>query len=42
MDILSLGMSDDYPDAVAEGSNLVRVGSSIFGKRVYPQPDVNK
>lgn len=42
MDILSLGMSDDYLDAVAEGSNLVRIGSSIFGKRVYPQPEVNK
>ncbi len=36
MDILSLGMSDDYLDAVECGSNLVRVGSSIFGKRVYP------
>ena len=33
MDILSLGMSDDYPCAVECGSNLVRVGSSIFGKR---------
>ncbi len=36
MDILSLGMSDDYLDAVECGSNLVRVGSSIFGKRAYP------
>ena len=36
MDILSLGMSDDYLDAVECGSNLVRVGSSIFGKRIYP------
>ena len=33
MEILSLGMSDDYLDAVDCGSNLVRVGSSIFGKR---------
>ncbi len=33
MEILSLGMSDDYLDAVECGSNLVRVGSSIFGKR---------
>lgn len=35
MDILSLGMSDDYLDAVECGSNLVRVGSAIFGKRSY-------
>lgn len=35
MDILSLGMSDDYLTAVEHGSNLVRVGSSIFGKRNY-------
>lgn len=35
MDILSLGMSDDYLTAVECGSNLVRVGSSIFGKRSY-------
>ncbi len=33
MDILSLGMSDDYLCAVENGSNLVRIGSSIFGKR---------
>ncbi|MBQ3229405.1 MAG: YggS family pyridoxal phosphate-dependent enzyme [Clostridia bacterium] len=35
MDILSLGMSDDYLSAVECGSNLVRVGSAIFGKRNY-------
>lgn len=35
MDILSLGMSDDYLTAVDCGSNLVRVGSAIFGKRNY-------
>ena len=35
MDILSLGMSDDYLSAVDCGSNLVRIGSSIFGKRNY-------
>lgn len=35
MDILSLGMSDDYLTAVECGSTLVRVGSSIFGKRNY-------
>ena len=32
---LSMGMSDDYPIAVREGSTLVRVGSRIFGNRVY-------
>lgn len=32
---LSMGMSDDYPIAVEEGSTLVRVGSRIFGNRVY-------
>ncbi len=30
---LSMGMSADYNDAVKEGSNFVRVGSSIFGSR---------
>jgi len=30
---ISMGMSDDYKIAVEEGSTLVRVGSSIFGKR---------
>lgn len=34
-DILSMGMSHDYPLAVAAGANLVRVGSAIFGDRVY-------
>lgn len=33
---LSMGMSDDYPDAVREGATLVRVGSAIFGARQYP------
>ena len=32
---LSMGMSDDYPEAVEAGSTLVRVGSKIFGERVY-------
>ncbi|MBQ8866375.1 MAG: YggS family pyridoxal phosphate-dependent enzyme [Bacteroidaceae bacterium] len=32
---LSMGMSDDYPIAIEEGSTLVRVGSRIFGNRVY-------
>lgn len=32
---LSMGMSDDYQIAIDEGSTMVRVGSSIFGHRVY-------
>jgi len=32
---LSMGMSDDYRIAIEEGSTLVRVGSMIFGNRVY-------
>ena len=32
---LSMGMSHDYHLAIAEGSTLVRVGSKIFGERVY-------
>lgn len=34
---LSMGMSDDYLEAIACGSNSVRIGSAIFGNRVYPQ-----
>ena len=32
---LSMGMSDDFRLAIAEGSTLVRIGSSIFGSRSY-------
>ncbi len=35
MDILSMGMSGDFEQAIMCGSNLVRVGSSIFGPRIY-------
>jgi len=31
----SWGMSHDYPIAVQEGSTMVRVGTTIFGPRVY-------
>ncbi|MBL7575042.1 hypothetical protein SAMN00017477_0568 [Peptoniphilus asaccharolyticus DSM 20463] len=34
MDILSMGMSQDYKLAIEEGSNMVRIGSKIFGKRI--------
>ena len=30
-----MGMSEDYPLAIEAGSTLVRVGSKIFGARVY-------
>ena len=33
--ILSMGMSDDYRIAIECGSNMVRIGSSIFGERTY-------
>ncbi len=35
IDILSMGMSADYKIAVANGSNMLRIGSLLFGKRVY-------
>ena len=31
--ILSMGMSQDYPIAIEEGSNLIRIGSLLFGER---------
>lgn len=33
LDTLSMGMSDDFPAAIAEGATIVRVGSAIFGQR---------
>lgn len=35
MDVLSMGMSADYREAILEGSTLVRVGSALFGRRPY-------
>lgn len=35
MDFLSMGMSSDYTTAVKHGSNMVRVGTGIFGARDY-------
>jgi hypothetical protein len=37
VDTLSMGMSDDLEAAIAEGSTLVRVGSSLFGRRLAQQ-----
>ena len=35
MNILSMGMTHDYMIAIEEGSNLVRIGTGIFGERNY-------
>lgn len=35
MDILSMGMTHDYKQAIEAGSNMVRIGEGIFGKRNY-------
>lgn len=35
MKILSMGMTGDYEVAIEEGSTMVRVGTGIFGERVY-------
>ena len=33
-----MGMSDDFTDAIACGSNMVRIGTAIFGERNYAKP----
>lgn len=33
LDTLSIGMTEDYPAAIAEGSTMVRIGTGIFGPR---------
>jgi uncharacterized pyridoxal phosphate-containing UPF0001 family protein len=33
MDTLSMGMTDSYVVAIEEGSDIVRIGSAIFGSR---------
>lgn len=35
LDTLSMGMSHDFPAAIAEGATLVRIGTAIFGNRTY-------
>ena len=35
VDVLSMGMSDDFEDAIGCGSTMVRVGTAIFGRRNY-------
>ena len=35
MDFLSMGMSRDFQTAIACGANIVRIGTAIFGERIY-------
>ena len=35
MKYLSMGMTNDYDIAIEEGSNMVRIGTGIFGERIY-------
>jgi hypothetical protein len=35
MEFLSMGMSSDYSQAILSGANMVRVGSALFGSRIY-------
>ncbi|HXP09938.1 MAG TPA: YggS family pyridoxal phosphate-dependent enzyme [Acidobacteriaceae bacterium] len=36
-DELSMGMSHDFPVAIAEGATQVRIGTALFGPRIYPK-----
>lgn len=38
VDTLSMGMSGDYPEAIAHGATMVRVGTALFGARHRPDP----
>ena len=35
LELLSMGMSHDYKIAIEEGANIIRIGTKIFGERVY-------
>lgn len=41
MEVLSMGMTNDYKVAIEEGSNLIRIGEKIFGKRNYIGGEIN-
>jgi len=41
IDTLSMGMSDDFPEALEAGSNMIRIGASIFGVRPQFKRDNN-
>jgi len=34
---ISMGMTNDFEIAIEEGANMIRIGSAIFGKRLYPK-----
>ena len=38
-DTLSIGMSDDFPQAIAAGSTMIRIGSALFGARETPHKE---
>ena len=42
LETLSMGMSDDLEAAIAEGANLVRIGTAIFGPRQYNERSTNR
>jgi len=37
MKYLSMGMTNDFEIAIEEGSNIVRIGTAVFGKRIYKE-----
>lgn len=41
MDFMSMGMSDDFSDAIACGSTMIRIGTAIFGARDYKNSHQN-
>ena len=36
MNVLSMGMSNDYEVAIEEGATMIRIGTALFGERHYP------
>ena len=41
MEYLSMGMTNDYETAIEEGANIVRIGTGIFGARIYHTEEKN-
>jgi pyridoxal phosphate enzyme (YggS family) len=39
LDVLSMGMSGDFPIAIEEGATRIRIGTALFGRRQRPGPD---
>ena len=42
LDTLSMGMSDDFPVAIAEGATTIRIGTAVFGQRKKPNNKIEK